>query len=300
MPQSKPLGQNLRMRFDRQLTTAVFHPLRRIGGDPPSVRLPVLMYHSLSDDPENGVAGYYKTNTAPSIFRQHLAQLAEEGYKTIDLPQLIDSLASGQLPSDKSIVITFDDGFKNFYTEAFPALSKYGFTATMFLPTAFISNSRMSFKKAECLTWNEIREMRQAGMQFGSHTVNHPQLSGLKFPEIERELRDSRVEIEQQLGESATTFAYPYAFPQGNRSFASTFRDLLVEAGYTCCVTTELGRVKAGDDPYRIKRLPANSCDDPRLFRAKLEGGYDWLAGLQSLVKQLRMRFPRLGGIKST
>ncbi|HZM05592.1 MAG TPA: polysaccharide deacetylase family protein [Candidatus Saccharimonadales bacterium] len=278
------------MRIDRSLTMGVFHPLQRLGVRSNEVRLPILMYHSLSDDPENGVAGYYKTNTASSIFRQHLAQLAEEGYKTIDFPQLLDSLGSGQFPSDKSIVITFDDGFKNFYTEGFPALSKYGFTATMFLPTAFISNSRMSFKEAECLTWNEIREMRQAGMQFGSHTVNHPQLSGLKFPEIERELRDSRAQMEQELGEPTTTFAYPFAFPQENRSFAQTFRDLLIKTGYTCCVTTEVGRVKDGDDRYRLKRLPANSQDDPALFRAKLEGGYDWLGWPQAISKTFKRK----------
>jgi peptidoglycan/xylan/chitin deacetylase (PgdA/CDA1 family) len=110
----------------------------------------------------------------------------------------------------------------------------------------------------------------------------------LSAGQIERELRDSRAEIEQRLGEPATAFSYPYAFPQGNRPFAKTLRDLLIQAGYTCCVTTEVGRVKAGDDPYRLKRLPANSCDDPQLFRAKLEGGYDWLGFPQRAFKLLK------------
>ncbi len=65
-------------------------------------------------------------------------------------------------------------------------------------------------------------------------------------------------------------------------------RDLLVQAGYACCVTTELGRVRIGDDPYRLKRLPVNTLDDEALLRAKLEGGYDWLGFPQHLIKMVK------------
>jgi peptidoglycan/xylan/chitin deacetylase (PgdA/CDA1 family) len=276
------------LRIDRVLTTAVFQPIHRAWLSARGARLPILMYHSLSDDPENGVAPYYKTNTDPLIFRQQMRQLAREGYKTIDLTRAVELLAEGQLPAEKSVVITFDDGFDNFYTRAYPALQEHGFTATVFLPTAFIAASRRSFKGTECLTWNEVRELRQAGITFGSHTVNHPELIALPLPEIQRELRDSKIELEHQLGERVTTFAYPYAFPQGNRLFAESFKELLVQSGYACCVTTELGRIRPGDDPYRLRRLPANSLDDPALFRAKLEGGYDWLAVPQALIKKFK------------
>jgi peptidoglycan/xylan/chitin deacetylase (PgdA/CDA1 family) len=276
------------LRIDRVLTMAVFQPFHRAGFSAHGARLPILMYHSLSDDPENGVAAYYKTNTDPLIFRQQMRQLAREGYKTIDLTRAVELLADGRLPAEKSVVITFDDGFDNFRTRAFPTLQEYGFTAAVFLPTAFIGTARRSFKGTECMTWNEVRELRKAGITFGSHTVNHPELIELPFQEIQRELRDSKIELEQQLGEPVTTFAYPYAFPRGTRRFAQSFKELLVHSGYACCVTTELGRVRPGDDPYRLKRLPANSLDDPALFRAKLEGGYDWLAAPQAFIKKLK------------
>jgi peptidoglycan/xylan/chitin deacetylase (PgdA/CDA1 family) len=138
------------------------------------------------------------------------------------------------------------------------------------------------------LTWNEVRELRQAGIQFGSHTVNHPRLVELPWREIAEELRESKQELEQQLGEPVTTFAYPFAFPQAKRAFVRDFRRLLAEIGYTCCATTELGRVGLGDDPYRLKRLPANSLDDPGLFRAKLEGCYDWLGLAQAMIKTVK------------
>jgi peptidoglycan/xylan/chitin deacetylase (PgdA/CDA1 family) len=133
--------------------------------------------------------------------------------------------------------------------------------------------------------------MRKAGMGVGSHTVNHPQLKDLPRKEIERELVESRAQIEQQLGEATSVFSYPYAFPQENKSFARDFRELLIQSGYAGCVSTELGRVRPGDDPYRLKRLPANSLDDPALFRAKLEGGYDWLAVPQALLKRIKRKF---------
>ena len=73
------------------------------------------------------------------------------------------------------------------------------------------------------------------------------------------------------------------------------FRSLLMQAGYTCCATTEIGRVKAGDDPFRLKRLPVNGLDDAQFFRAKLEGGYDWLAWPQAIRKWCKPGFVASG-----
>jgi peptidoglycan/xylan/chitin deacetylase (PgdA/CDA1 family) len=281
-------GKNLPMRIDRQLTTAVFHPLQRAGIAASGLRLPILMFHSVSDDPENGSAPYFKTNTAPNVFRRHMNQLAAEGYKTLDLVEAVGFLFAGRQWPEKSVAITFDDGYRDFHTHAFPALREHGFTATVFLPTAFISNQRRQFKNTDCLTWDEVRELRAAGIGFGSHTVNHLKLLELSFPQIETELVESKQQMEQELGEPVRTFAFPYAFPQANREFVQEFRELLMRARYACCVTTELGRVKIGDDPYLLKRLPVNSLDDEDLLRAKLEGGYDWLAVPQSLAKKVK------------
>jgi peptidoglycan/xylan/chitin deacetylase (PgdA/CDA1 family) len=250
------------------------------------------MYHGVSDDPETDFAPYYKVKTGPGVFREQMRQLAESGYRTMDLAEVARLLARGEALAAKSVVITFDDGFRDFQTAAFPILREPGFTATVFLPTAFIQEERRCFKGEECLTWREVRELRQAGMEFGSHTVNHPKLVELAWREVAREVRDSKDQIEQALGEAVATFAYPYAFPQGDRAFAGALRGLLAEAGYTCCATTEIGRVKSGDDPFRLKRLPANSLDDPAFFRAKLEGGYDWLGWPQAMIKKLKRGIP--------
>ena len=157
----------------------------------------------------------------------------------------------------------------------------------MYLPTASINNVRRTFKSRACLIWDEIRELNLAGIEFGSHTINHPRLVQLMWPAIETELRDSRTTIEQALGAPIRTFAYPYAFPQAEDSFVLHFLKLLEQTGYNSCVTTIIGRARPGTELLRLPRLPANSADDRALFEAKLAGAYDWMALPQAFSKRL-------------
>jgi peptidoglycan/xylan/chitin deacetylase (PgdA/CDA1 family) len=280
--------------------------------------LPVLMYHRIADDPEPGVSPYYRVCTSPRRFAEHMQWLADWGYKGVTLSQGLEALA-GRMDSETShpkssrpdlqphspspfslhpspptsqklVAITFDDGFRDFHTAAFPTLERHAFSATMYLPSAFIGESRLSFKSHECLSWAEVRELHRAGIEFGSHTVNHPTLVQLGWPDIQRELRDSKQAIEQHLGHAISSFAYPYAFPTADPPFTARLQGLLREAGYATCVTTEIGTVARGDDPLQLRRLPANECDDHRLLRAKLAGAYDWLHGVQALVKKIKPR----------
>jgi peptidoglycan/xylan/chitin deacetylase (PgdA/CDA1 family) len=274
------------MRLDRLATLYLARPLMASARRESSSALPILMYHSISDTHED-VAPYYRVCTSPAAFARQITFIARNGYQTLTLDQAQQFLHKGRDLS-KFVVITFDDGFRDFYMNAFPILMEHGFTATMYLPTSFISGQRRAFKDRECLTWSEVREMRQAGICFGSHTVNHPKLVTLDWPRINDELRDSRAEIEQQLGSEISHFAYPYAFPQANGEFSAHFRDCLEQHGYRTCVTTELGRVTAQDDAFRWKRLPANSCDDLDLLQAKLAGAYDWMRWPQTAIKSLK------------
>ena len=287
------------MRLDRLLTLSLFQSIPRLGG----VRLPILMYHSVSEDQEESVGPSYRTVTSPDIFVRHMALLKSGGYHGVTLGAGLAWLTSHDKPrirasgsphhtrfalNPQPVVITFDDGFRDFYTDAFPVLEQHGFGATMFLPTALIGDERRRFKSRECMTWSEARDLHRSGVEFGSHTVNHPRLVDLDWLHIERELSDSRTEIERRLGTPARTFAYPYAFPKANRPFVHRFRRLLDQSGYECCVTTEIGRVRRSDDRLRLCRLPVNSADDDRLLQAKLEGAYDWMAAPQAWVKMLK------------
>ncbi|HEY3856748.1 MAG TPA: polysaccharide deacetylase family protein [Verrucomicrobiae bacterium] len=278
------------MSLDRELTTKVFHPLRRAQFWDKDYRLPILAYHSVSPAPQKDEGKAATAATDPFTFRQQMRQLITDGYNPTDIPQVVEWLRDGKHPPEKTVIITFDDGLRDFYTNAFPVLQEHSLHATVFLATDYIGVSRHSLNKNECLTWSEIREMSKSGIRFGSHGVSHGDLAHLPQVEVMRELGVSKAEIERQSGSSVQAFSYPHDFPAKDAASAKSFRDLLVKAGYTCCVTRELGRVRASDDLYRLKRIPINSRDTPALFTAKLEGGYDWRAWQQSFLKKLRPR----------
>lgn len=276
------------LRLDSLLTLKVFQPLRSALPADCGGRLPVLMYHSISDRSEAGVSPYYRTVTRPEVFAGQMALLKLEGWEAVSLAAGLRALGSGEAGRRKIMAITFDDGFRDFLTAAFPVLRQHGFTATMYLSTAFIGEQPVQFKAHECLAWDDVAELHRAGIEFGSHTVNHSELVRLPWAEVEREVRDSKTEIERRLGARVASFAYPYAFPRAEREFVSRLRRLLGEAGYENCVTTDIGCVRAGSDLFAIPRLPANDCDDAELLKAKLAGAYDWLAVPQRVFKALK------------
>jgi peptidoglycan/xylan/chitin deacetylase (PgdA/CDA1 family) len=277
------------MRADRLLTMSVVRPWRNLGLRAREQRIPVLMYHSISADGDEKEHAYFRTTTKPEIFGRQMELLRAGGYRATGLTHARQLLSeNGSAAGNKLVAITFDDGFRDFHANALPVLVKHGFSATMYLPTAFVGGPARKFKERECMTWEEVRECRRAGVEFGSHTVNHPKLYEMGFDKICAELSDSKTEIERQLGEVITAFAYPFAFPSADVSFVKKFVELLQAAGYQSNVTTTIGRMGAGDNPFTIRRLPVNSADDDAFFMAKLRGSYDWMNGPQSFVKKIK------------
>ena len=276
------------MRLDRFITLRIVLPLLKLRRST-EPRLPILMYHSISADPESGRSAYYKVCTAPKRFAEQMNLLTENGYEGVTLGTGLEWLSSRQSGNGrKPVAITFDDGFRDFYTEAFPILQQHRFYATMYLPTAFIADEPCSFQSRDCLSWKEVAELHTAGIEFGSHTVTHPRLIKCDWPRVEEELRDSKSAIEHRIGVRVNAFAYPYAFPQARKDFVPRFQQTLTKIGYESCVTTEVGRETAGGDLLSLKRLPINDADDAPLMRAKIEGAYDWLAIPQAGAKAAR------------
>jgi peptidoglycan/xylan/chitin deacetylase (PgdA/CDA1 family) len=243
------------------------------------------MYHSISDREQRARHPYFRTATDKRCFGNQLKWLHDSGYQSAGLSDVVGGRLAPGGADEKRVVITFDDGLQDFYTEAFPLLERYGYSATMFLPTAYIGTDAGPFHGAQCLTWTQVRELSGKGIHFGSHTVTHPQLTELKGKDIQEEVRRSKETIEEKLGARVESFAYPYAFPATDRDFKQRLQAMLEEARYENGVCTSIGTSDAGSQRFFLPRLPVNSCDDPRLFKAKLEGGYDWLGALQYATK---------------
>jgi len=201
--------------------------------------------------------------------------LHQEGYRSIGLNELIKGFEVGSVLT-KTVVITFDDGYQDFLTEAMPVLKQHGFVATVFLATGRIQQTSMRLEGVDYLTWREVRELHQEGIEFGSHTVTHPDLRCLGPEQIEYELGYSKEVIEQHLGTSINSFAYPFPFPEENTDFTRLLLDELENQGFENGVTTILGRASLRHNRFFLPRLPVNTWDDQSFFRAKLVGGYDW------------------------
>jgi peptidoglycan/xylan/chitin deacetylase (PgdA/CDA1 family) len=276
------------MRLDRLITLCVARPLAATGLVSRGHALPILMYHSVSDDAEEGVGPYYRVATHPRRFAEQMQWLKELGYTGVSLEEALKAAHHNSAGQRRMAVITFDDGFRDFHTAAWPVLRYHGFSASMYLPTGFISTKRKSFRDRECMTWGEVRELRAQGAHFGAHTVSHPELYKIPWRDIETEVTDSKEQVETELGESICSFAYPYAFPQQDPEFVEQFKKLLDDRGYRSCVTTRIGRVKPDDDRLSLRRLPVNSCDDRTLFAAKLDGHYDRISVAQNCIRRVK------------
>ncbi|MBM4305293.1 MAG: hypothetical protein FJ115_00235 [Deltaproteobacteria bacterium] len=284
-------------RLDRFLTLHAFRHLMRVYPQSKGIRIPILMYHSISDEPEKGHP-YYWINTSPKLFAEQMQFLHDNKYKVISLEEACSALNSNLQPAtrnpqpvtDNLVVLTFDDGYLDFYTDAFPALQRFGYTATIFLPTAFIGNSKPGLAGKKHLDWGHVRELKQQGISFGSHTVNHRQLWKCEDSVLESELRESRKTIEEKAGEGVETFCYPYWFPEQDKIFVVRIKELLRNCGYLCGTGTRIGTIHQPGEKMVLKRIPLNSADDLCLFSEKLSGNYDWLQIIQRAYKMFKTR----------
>jgi peptidoglycan/xylan/chitin deacetylase (PgdA/CDA1 family) len=286
------------VRLDRWISTVVIYRFlalkRRICGESGAQRLPILMYHSISDCSERGVSAYYRTATSPARFREQLQMMKDKGWRGVTLKEAVQALSmEGEETRrpEKLVALTFDDGYRDFYTTAAPILKEFNFRATMYLATDYVESGE-KFKGKECLNWNEVEELFLQGFEFGSHTRTHPKLVEISSEQLSTEVALSKSAIEERLGVRISSFAYPYAYPRADVEFTERLCQLLRASGYTNCVTTEIGREKEGTDMFRLKRIPVNGADDETLLRAKLEGAYDWLAIPQRVVKTLKSFLP--------
>ncbi len=220
----------------------------------PLLTLPILMYHKVDIPPP--APGYLPNYVLPVQFEEQLSALAEWGYTTITLDDW-DAIRAGKSePPARPIALTFDDGYRSIYENAWPLLQRYAMTATVFLIADYVGKAS-TWDKAEpaqpMLGPNEIEEMSAGGVCFGSHTCTHRALTSLSKKDAWEELQRSRTELEAMLGRPVTTLAYPYN--KQNR----LLRKLARRAGYRLA-TLGRGRLNARwTNPHALMRIAITS-----------------------------------------
>jgi peptidoglycan/xylan/chitin deacetylase (PgdA/CDA1 family) len=283
-------------RVDRAVSVGLVHPVRSALARKPGARIPILMYHGIRD----GVGvrhPYFETNTSPRVFQQHMQYLYDHGFAAVHLHEAIETLCQDE-DASRHVVITFDDGYRDFYTHALPVLVNYGLKATMFIVSGRTGNQPIRQGGCEFMTWAEVREIKRHGIEIGSHTVNHPELYHMTESQVEDELASSKGDIEDHLGASVQSFSYPFAFPEQDGRFTAILRKLLERNGYENGVSTMIGTASREHNPFILPRVPANTYDDLALYGAKLAGAYDWAHTPQAfykVVKHLSTGSPRRG-----
>jgi peptidoglycan/xylan/chitin deacetylase (PgdA/CDA1 family) len=190
---------------------------------------PILMYHYVRELPPNTTDHLgYGLSIAPKLFEDELAYLAGAGYTSVSMEDLVSHITRGTPLPPKPIVLTFDDGYSDFYMAAWPLLKKYGFGATAYLVVDFLG-------KPGYLSWQQTQELRDSGIEIGAHTLDHVDLAIQGLPQARRQIFDSRQILQQRLNAPVNTFAYP-----SGRYTTSTVK-LVGEAGFSSAVTTAFG-----------------------------------------------------------
>ncbi len=220
----------------------------------------VLMYHSVDN---NNVF----FTVSPENFKKQMNRLFKSHYRVIRLDELIDVLEKGEKMPKKTVVLTFDDGYKDNYTNAWPILRKYNFPAIIFLTVDLvgreISNSQNSSLPA--LNWQEAKEMSNSGLiEFGSHSLTHPKLDKMDILKAEKEIIISKKIIEDKMGKECLYFSSPKG------RYTPEIIEVVKESGYRACLGISGGFVKKGDNLYPLKRNSINSTTTLIQFKSKI------------------------------
>lgn len=241
--------------------------------------LSILTFHAL--DYNQSVLSF-----RPDVFRHGITKLHEKGYRTISLLEAAGYLRRKKPFPDRSFVITFDDGYQTVYEVAFPALQDYRMSATIFLTVGEHGSGnpeeRLPSREGRpMLNWKEIEEMKRCGMEFGAHTLTHPDLTRLPLDRVETEICDSKAMIEDILSAPVTCFAYPYGrYDDRTRQ--------LVQKHFACACSDRLGLIAVGKDPYTLKRVDAYYLRMEKMFDLMLTGFFPWYIRTLSIPRGIR------------
>lgn len=274
---------------------------RRIGN-----RIPVLIYHRVLPEYLEGDRSIYAI--LPEQFESQMTYLREAGVKSLSLQEYAEIARGLRTTEGESVVITFDDGYADNYSVAWPIAKKYNIKINLFVCTEYVGlensilmtqDGYLTPSKCELsrgigaraqshirefphlwrpLTWQELRRMKDAGVQIGFHSHSHRRLSLLKPEEITTDIDKGIAVFEKQLGYRPQFFAFPYG---GYDSYNLQVVAALQRSGLDFIFATHLGRANLPSAQTIFPRLSISQADNLTIFQRKIFGGYDWLGHLQ-------------------
>lgn len=238
--------------------------------------MPVIMYHRvIKDESEKGVHGTYVT---VKQFEEQIRYLKKKGYETVTFKDLLNNRYKQRFDKNKKwIMITFDDGYKDNYENAFPILKKYKFKGIIYILDGIeynkwdVDNSGNPEKKFALMNQNELLEMQKYGIEFGGHTSTHPRLAKLPTDKVKTEIINSKSNIEKLIGKELLSFAYPYG------SLNEEVKNVPQEAGYKFAVATDSGSIVFSDDLFEIRRIGIFPTNNLFNFKRKVSGKYNFI-----------------------
>jgi len=220
----------------------------------------VLMYHKIDDS-----AHVSKLSVTPESFRKQMSFLKRHKFNVVSLEELVSIVGQGKRPPRKTVAITFDDGYDNNYTNAFPVLKEFSLPATIFVVPNYIGREGY-------LSSDEIREMSREGIDIGSHSMRHAWLPKLEGAELRQEVSGSKAKLEKITGSAVNFLSYPLG------GFNKKVRQGAIDAGYLGACATNPGKDYPDNDVYAIKRVRiSRTSDNPIVFWIESSGYYTFI-----------------------
>lgn len=215
-----------------------FEEMNKLYG--PCTYLPTIMYHYIDNADVAKAGGYTSLNVTITSFSSQMQYIKDKGYQTLTPTDLINFFNNGTPIPAHPIMITFDDGYEDFYVNAYPLLKSLGLHATMFLPTGLVENNRY-------LTWNQISEMADSGLiYFANHTWSHKNIVN---PSDSHEIDLADQQLSEHGLNPSKVFAYPYGEPS---NFAVSY---LSKIGYQLGYTTWSGSIQCKGQRLTLPRI---------------------------------------------
>jgi peptidoglycan/xylan/chitin deacetylase (PgdA/CDA1 family) len=250
----------------------------RLGAPDDSDRtLRVLMYHKVNDLWPNPI-------TVPTaVFAEQMALLGELGYVPVSLERVRDHYVDGLPLPERAVLITFDDGYRDNLENAFPILAAHGFPAVVFVPIAYLDDSRplpheeplvRAGIRNPTLSWDQLPELEAGGVRIEAHGIGHRRLAELSPDEALREITTSKLRLEERLGREVEAYAYV----KGSRAdYRPEHASLVQQAGYKLGFTAVSGVNGAGTDRFQLLRYNVEPYA-ARTFELVLSGACDPLS----------------------